>query len=248
MNQADLSELLRSAVRVLLLYGASLAEFRGPMFPGGAAMYAAHESRGRRWVRTRYPEAGLWALTLAPGDDECLRFDVDPLDPRAAAWGVQASWAWYGARLRLLEPRLPWAELRPLDQAWHLWCARSIGLGGLRVVVGQVLRDQRVQVRPAQFVERALAWVDSPAAASADWGHQTPAVVRLRMHDARELLDLAVRQQLAGGVPAQLEDLVERPAELAHRPEDLRERLAWYCRRAKSAGDLPTGPFPQGRP
>jgi hypothetical protein len=77
---------------VLVKYGKTLREFCSIIDPAILALYVWHESNGKPFAKTLYPEWGLACLTgKFKLDDEIGRFNVFPFDPKSNIWAAQKS-------------------------------------------------------------------------------------------------------------------------------------------------------------
>jgi len=235
-----IAENVKTAIaRVLPRYGKTIRELEGPIPGPDAVLYCARESGGVRWTLTKYPEAGLFQLTVRKGDNEADRYDVDPFDPVANVYGAQRA---FGEQMQpidrwLLQYGFPVLALHPIEDAICLTMAhRAIGIGCLRNLI-------RVSRGLGDLAPMAIRrWLDDPEHDPSPFsGQQSPAIVRFRFAWCRlEPFDGPKAIGLAGW-PRYQRDPPLRPLVSARKPRDLECRLTYYRNAARRAGPRPTG-------
>lgn len=224
---------------VLPRYGKTIRELEGPIPGPDAVLYCSRESGGVRWTLTKYPEAGLFQLTIRTGDNEAARFDVDPFDATANIYGAQRAFAEPLPRVDrwLLAYGFPVLALHPIEDAICLTMAhRAIGVGCLRNLI-------RVSRGLGDLAPMAIRrWLDDPKHDPSPFsGQQSPAIVRFRFAWCRlEPFDGPKAIGL-GGWPRYQRPAPARPLDAPRKPRDLERRLIYYHNAARRAGPKPTG-------
>lgn len=240
-EREPMNDLEATARAVLERYGRTLAEFAGPLPPGPMAVLIAHESGGRPWAITAGTatmsgrEAGLVMST----PEEARTTDTMPFDPRSTLWGAQARFQRTIARLdeKLRLHGTQFVLLSLEDRCRFLVLTRAIGTGATRAIL-----SRSVEAEGATPWAKAVAWVNSPAGATASesYGRQNVELIRKRFRHVDRIVSIGLRLVPS---PVRLESLAARPADLAKMPTDYVERIEAYQQAAKAAGYRATGPL-----
>jgi hypothetical protein len=224
---------------VLPRYGKTIRELEGPIPGPDAVLYCARESGGVRWTLTKYPEAGLFQLTVKARDNEAARYDVDPFDVAGNVYAAQRAFGEQMPKIDgwLLRYGFPVLALHPIEDAICLTMAhRAIGTGCLRNLI-------RVSRGLGDLAPMAIRrWLDNPKHSTEPFdGSQTTAIVRFRFAWCRlEPFDGPKAIGLAGW-PRYQRTAPLRPREAARKPRDLERRLTYYRNAARRDGPRPTG-------
>jgi hypothetical protein len=225
---------------ILQKYGKTFKEIYHIIDPSIAALYCAHESKGKPWVKTSYPEIGLFMLTgKYKLDDEIGRFNVFPLDPKSNIWGAQKS---FEEGIRVVGNHLTNAgynEFRKLfigDQITLLLLPRAIGYGCTKTLLKRSFKA-KFKNRPIIAITEYLS--KDP---NVTCGVQESDVVKLRFLWCSTMIlradEVGISEPLK---EKELKSVVRRPDDIIALPEDWYTNTRSYILAAKRKGYQETG-------
>lgn len=194
------------------IYGKLLKRYDDPLPPYMLGMYIAHESAGKRWATTKYPEVGLAMLTCQKGkDDEVGNYKLDPFDPEVNIAVVQLCFQ---------------DMMLKLDCFGYFiaFLARSIGFGITKRLIAKV-SVSRSDIVNFVMDPKNEEWIRKRS------GQQTVDTVRLRV----KWSELVHRNNPLYGPTVKEYDLTGLPP----LPSDFYSRIGYYAANARREGPFP---------
>lgn len=237
----QVDECIKGAKEVVLVkHGKTLRELDTIIDPSIAALYIYHESNGKPWVKTNYPEYGLMCATGKHKlDDEIGRYNFFPLHPKSNIWGCQKS---FEEGINVVGKHLVnanFSEFRKLfigDQITLLLLPRAIGYGCTKTLLKKSFKS-KFKNRPIIAITEYLS--KDPEITC---GVQESDIVKLRFLWCSTMVLRAEEVGISEPLKEkELKPVVRRPSDIVPLPQDWYENTRSYILAAKRKGYQETG-------